>query len=164
MGWSLAGTYVPRDVDCDIETLSVNSRLSSANSARIYNHTFAYRNPHIMNNKLAFATYHSSDTSSMYGPKWDYPLFIRDKDVLNGFFLYALLLEKAEHQSVLVLPHNESTQSDRLKQALAERNARMEGPGQEAYTHACDDCYDMKIENDEISMYIYCCLCTSLMF
>ncbi|KAK7012469.1 hypothetical protein R3P38DRAFT_2790720 [Favolaschia claudopus] len=68
-------------------------------------------------------------------------LDMRAEDVLNGFFLYSLLLEKAERRSILVLAHDESTQKGRLGPALAERNKAMEGIGQEAYPHACDLCF-----------------------
>ncbi|KAJ7122670.1 hypothetical protein C8R43DRAFT_1136083 [Mycena crocata] len=65
---------------------------------------------------------------------------------MNGFFLYSLLLDKAEHDGILMLPHDEASQSDRLQPALAERNSTMEGTGQECYTHACDLCFAI-VEN-----------------
>ena len=78
---------------------------------------------------------------------------IRDEHVLNGFFLYSLLLDKAERGTRLWLVHDESSQRDRLKAALAERNKLMEGIGQENYTHACDLCFIVE-ENEagELSM------------
>jgi hypothetical protein len=68
-------------------------------------------------------------------------LELRSIDVTNGFFLYCLLLEKSERSGVLMLPHDEPSQNDRLKPALANRNKAMEGIGQEQYAHACDLCF-----------------------
>lgn len=79
---------------------------------------------------------------------WQTSLEMRAEDVLNGFLMYSLLLDKAEHGSFLLLPHDERSQRDRLKEALAERNKAMEGVGQESYPHACDLCYQV-YENEE---------------
>ncbi|KAJ7168385.1 hypothetical protein C8R43DRAFT_822857, partial [Mycena crocata] len=75
--------------------------LSATNWARIYNCALADPNARIANNKLAFASV---------------------DDVSNGFFLYSLLLEKSERGGVLLLPHDEADQKDRLQPVLAERN------------------------------------------
>lgn len=72
---------------------------------------------------------------------WQSSLNLRDEVVLNGVFLYCLLLDKAEQGGILVLNQEEHSQRDRLKAALAERNKAMEGTGQECYTHACDACF-----------------------
>ncbi|KAJ6479387.1 hypothetical protein DFH09DRAFT_951397, partial [Mycena vulgaris] len=81
---------------------------SATNCARIYNAAMSSPQPHVVNNKLAFPA-----------------------DVMNGFFLYSFLLDKSEQSGILVLPHDESSQGDRLKPALAERKSVMEGTGQE---------------------------------
>ncbi|KAL0957792.1 hypothetical protein HGRIS_001569 [Hohenbuehelia grisea] len=73
---------------------------------------------------------------------------MRDEDVMNGFFSYSLLLDKAEHGIVLVLPHVIKGQMDQLKEAMHEQNQTMEGSGQEAYQHACDVCCQI-IEKDD---------------
>lgn len=67
---------------------------------------------------------------------------------MNGFFLYSLLLDKAERHGVLVLPHDEPSQKDRLQPALAERNKMTEGIGQECYPHACDLCFIVFLNDD----------------
>jgi len=62
-------------------------------------------------------------------------------DVWNGFYLNALLLDSAEHRQLLVLPHAQGmTQRQRLEAAIRARNKALEGPGQEAWNHACDVC------------------------
>ncbi|KAK7001157.1 hypothetical protein R3P38DRAFT_3612695 [Favolaschia claudopus] len=100
--------------------------LSSSNWARIYNIALARTESHVLNNKIVFASQVQSSTR----PNPDgWNLDMRAEDVLNGFFLYSLLLEKAERRSIL---------KGRLGPALAERNKAMEGIGQEAYPHACD--------------------------
>lgn len=62
------------------------------------------------------------------------------KDVWNGFFLHSLLVDHMEQKTILELPHNATSQADRLKPQLQARNMRMAGPGQEEWSHACDLC------------------------
>jgi len=74
---------------------------------------------------------------------------------MNAFFLYSLLLDKAERGSVLLLNHNLKFR-ERLMPALAERNKQMEGIGQESYTHACDLCYIVfRDDNGNLSEFIF---------
>lgn len=101
--------------------------------------------PHITNNKLAFASVLQDYTRS---PPSGWNLEARNEDVMNGFLLYSLLLEKAERRGILVLPHDEASHKDRLQPALAERNKAMEGIGQEAYPHACDLCFFVFVAED----------------
>ncbi|KAJ7092220.1 hypothetical protein C8R44DRAFT_750333 [Mycena epipterygia] len=72
---------------------------------------------------------------------WKVTSSIRKEDPVNGFFLYSLLLEEAEQGGILILPHDEASQSYRLQPALAELNSATEGTGQECYVHACDLCF-----------------------
>ncbi|KAJ7106902.1 hypothetical protein C8R44DRAFT_637688, partial [Mycena epipterygia] len=119
--------------------------LSASNWAHIYNCALAEPHPHIANNKLAFASVYQ-----LY--KRDRPegsnLELRNKDVTNGFFLYSLLLEKSERAGILMLPHDEANQKDRLQPALAQRNKAMEGIGQEHWAHARDLCF-IVFEDDD---------------
>lgn len=124
---------------------SCNSRLSATNCARIYNHTFAHRSAHIFNNPLAFPSAHHPDPYSDLD--WQVSLEVRAEDVMNGFLEYSLLLDKAEHNGRLVLPHGGS-QKDRLQPALDERNTLTEGTGQENYLHACDLCFIVFTDDD----------------
>ncbi|KAJ7286256.1 hypothetical protein C8J57DRAFT_1169032 [Mycena rebaudengoi] len=62
--------------------------------------------------------------------------------VLDSFLLHGILCDKNKRREVLSVPHN-SSQNHRLDQALAERNYRMTGTGQDMWAHACDKC--MKI-------------------
>ena len=72
---------------------------------------------------------------------WQFSLQLDVDDVWNGFFLHALILDHLETGSAgLKLTHNVESQAKRLQPALQERNARMAGPGQEAWNHACDRC------------------------
>jgi hypothetical protein len=95
---------------------------------------------HILNNQLAYQQQVRSTNLASKLP-WKYSLELDDEIVLNGFLLYSLLLEKSERATTLFLPHDEKSQRFRLQDALAERNKQMEGPGQEAYFHACDLCF-----------------------
>jgi hypothetical protein len=57
---------------------------------------------HIVNNKLAFpAVYH--EATHLTPPNWKFNRLIRKEDVMNGFFLYSLLLDKSEQSGILVL-------------------------------------------------------------
>jgi len=109
------------------------------NCARIYNISMGSRFAHIINNQAAYLqTFNLYDHCS---PEWQTSLELRDEYVMNGFFLYSLLLEKSEQGTTLLLSHNESSQRDHLQNALKERNKQMEGTGQESYLHACDLCF-----------------------
>ena len=110
-------------------------RLSSLNCARIYNLGLSTPFAYIRNNERAFAATSAGDDV----PRNLNPTLLRSTDVLNGFFIYSLLLHKAEQGGFLILPHD--FDQDRLNVALMERNKEMEGIGQEAYPHACDLCY-----------------------
>ncbi|KAJ7708089.1 hypothetical protein B0H17DRAFT_971679, partial [Mycena rosella] len=112
--------------------------LSASNWARIYNCAMSETNPHIANNKLAFASVYGNRKKT---PAEGWNLELRNLDVTNGFFLYSLLLEKSERGGILLLPHDEPSQKDRLQPVLAERNKAMEGIGQEHWAHACDLCF-----------------------
>ena len=121
-------------------------RLSSMNAARIYNLSIAQTDSHISNTPQAYShTQHSSYSwrSSDMEAGWGCSRELGEEYLLNGFFLYSLLLEKAEQSSTLFLPHDEQSQKHRLQEALLERNKKMEGPGQEAYLHACDLCFSV---------------------
>ncbi|KAJ7178518.1 hypothetical protein C8R43DRAFT_833145, partial [Mycena crocata] len=59
--------------------------------------------------------------------------------VLEAFLLHAILRDKMKHKENLVLPHN-GHQNHRLDEALAERNYRMVGTGQEQWAHTCSRC------------------------
>lgn len=61
-------------------------------------------------------------------------------DVLDGFLLYSLLLDHTDRSCTLILPHDVSSQRLHLDPLLSERNAAMEGFGEEHYGHACKLC------------------------
>ncbi|KAJ3506212.1 hypothetical protein NLJ89_g6995 [Agrocybe chaxingu] len=118
-------------------TSKVFAWVSSLNCARIYNESLASLNAHILNNLVAYA----DDPRIHETPvQWKTSLEIRDEYVLDGFFLYSLMLDKAERGNPLLLRHD-TTMRERLKNILNERNKEMEGTGQEQYGHACDLCF-----------------------
>ncbi|KAF9537886.1 hypothetical protein CPC08DRAFT_824680 [Agrocybe pediades] len=112
--------------------------LSSRNLARLYNFSLANVDSVLINNERAFGPYCVRE--SPLQRYWQTSLKLQEEHVMNGFFLYSLLLEKAERHAILALPH-QGLLRDRLQIALSERNKQMEGVGQESYTHACDLCY-----------------------
>lgn len=111
------------------------------NGCRIYNISMGNSNAHILNNQQAYMEELKSLHYNQPSIVWPCSLELGDEFLLNGFFLYSLLLEKSEQCSTLFLPHDESSQRLRLRDALLEQNKQMEGPGQEAYLHACDLCF-----------------------
>lgn len=64
---------------------------------------------------------------------------LQPKTVLDGFFIYSLLLDMSEHGQNLVML-NQGDARSRLRIPLVDRNKAMEGTGQEAYAHECDKC------------------------
>jgi len=103
--------------------LNAKNRTSATNCARIYNN--AFRNPVVTASCPAV---------------WACNLELNVEQVWTGFFLHSLLLDHMEQGSVLGLEHDAPSQSRRLRPALEARNARMVGPGQEEWNHACDLC------------------------
>jgi hypothetical protein len=70
-------------------------RLSATNCARIYNEALSSPRSHVLHNRLAFtAIYH--ETQNLTPDDWQLTRLIRKEDTMNGFFLYSLLLNKAE--------------------------------------------------------------------
>lgn len=113
---------------------------------QIYNHTLAIHCPHIINNKLASATtFHHQVQSPI---DWQSSLKMRPDNVMNGFFLYSLLLNQAECCSGLLLPHDAADQKECLQPALEEWNAATEGIGQENYAHACELCFIVFLDSN----------------
>jgi hypothetical protein len=110
------------------------------NASRIYNVSLANVNAHILNNRQAYLDQIHSVHQCMEQP-WAHSLELDGEFFLNGFLLYSLLLAKSEHGTTLFLEHDKQSQRLRLQDALMERNKQMEGPGQEAYLHACDLCF-----------------------
>ncbi|KAF8588794.1 hypothetical protein K439DRAFT_1645329 [Ramaria rubella] len=112
---------------------------SSENCARTYNQALQMPNAHQANN--------GTPEVPLLG-SWVLSLTMSGGHVLDGFLLYSLLLDKAEHNETLVMPHDAASQKLHLEPVMAERNVTMEGIGQEHYAHACDLCGKM-YENDE---------------
>lgn len=71
---------------------------------------------------------------------------LHDDDVLDAFFLQALLRDCDTHTLSLNLPHH-GLQRVRFEAALDARNYAMAGTGQEMWAHACAKC--MKIWTGE---------------
>ena len=120
------------------------------NFARIYNESIVSLHSHVVNNPGAYVNTLFSGNDGLLSNFADpaQSLELQDDHVLNGFFLYSLLLDKEERGTSLVLSHHEPSQCERLKEALSQRNKRMEGTGQDAYAHACDKCFIVS-ENQE---------------
>ncbi|KAF4614627.1 hypothetical protein D9613_003186 [Agrocybe pediades] len=142
-----------------ITTSKVFGWLSAQNCARIYNMSLSSPLSAQLNNELAFGPVKMPDVPEQR--HWQTSLELQDEHVLNGFFIYSLLLEKAERGQILSLGHK-LNHRDRLQPALQERNQSMEGPGQEAYTHACDLCYVVYEGGDGRKMKIQAAVCDGI--
>jgi hypothetical protein len=105
-------------------------RASATNCARIYNETM----------------HMSANLPTRMPSDWLWRTSLDEKDVWNGFYLNALLLDNLELRRIhaafppLTLRHTGVTHPERINQALHLRNRRMEGIGQEQWNHACDTC------------------------
>ncbi|KAJ6560405.1 hypothetical protein B0H19DRAFT_1290213 [Mycena capillaripes] len=66
--------------------------------------------------------------------------------VFDSFLLHALLQDKRNRREILSLPHR-GYQNHRYDEALAQRNLRMVGTGQDMWAHACNRC--MKLYQGE---------------
>lgn len=116
------------------------------NCARIYNESLAFVHSHISNNPLAYPN--SFHLHNRPAPVSTCKLDVDEEHVLNAFFIYALILDKSEKQTILMMSHKETSHRERLKPLLAERNRETEGTGQEAYNHACDLCFIVYEDKD----------------
>ncbi|PPQ64861.1 hypothetical protein CVT26_002579 [Gymnopilus dilepis] len=135
------------------------SSLSSLSCARIYNESIGPLHAVVLNSPHAFAPAEVIRYSPPSSFIWQTSYELQDADVLNGFFLFSLLLDHAELGHALHLDHNAPSQKIRLKPALKERNVRMEGYGQEEYTHACDLCYIVSKDADGKEVKIQAAIC-----
>ncbi|KAG6848444.1 hypothetical protein H0H93_016899 [Arthromyces matolae] len=103
--------------------MMVNAWTSAINCARIYNE--------------GLTGHRFSPTLPISYPK---SLQLSVEDVWNGLFLYWLLSDCKENGIRLELEHGASSQALCLEPSLSARNLRMSGPGQDEWSHACDDC------------------------
>ncbi|RPD69138.1 hypothetical protein L226DRAFT_548234 [Lentinus tigrinus ALCF2SS1-7] len=67
----------------------------------------------------------------------------------DAFFLFALLRNRMERRTHLVLSNN-GDQSARLEPALLARNASMVGPAREKWNHICDKCCSIEEHDGEL--------------
>ncbi|EPQ50066.1 hypothetical protein GLOTRDRAFT_108722 [Gloeophyllum trabeum ATCC 11539] len=104
-------------------TLKVVSWTSATNCAKLYN--LALGNPSI---------------TPLLPSDWPIKFALDAERVWEAFFLYSLLLDHHEHGELLILPHNSSSQFERLRPAIQARNKQMAGPGQPEWNHACNLC------------------------
>lgn len=113
--------------------------VSASNCARIYNMSLSSMSAHSRNNELAFFPSVHTERAKLPDAWPNQTLDYRT--ALDGFFLYSVLLDKAERMEALRVSHSGEVNRDRIKSALEERNFRMEGTGQEYWAHACDLCF-----------------------
>lgn len=108
---------------CEVIIDSTILRTSASNCARIYNDGLA-----------------RSALNLILPPVPSKSLILVVEDVWDSLMLYWLLTDCDEQGEVLELIHVAPSQAKRLRPALKARNKRMEGPGQEAWNHACELC------------------------
>ncbi|KAF5345361.1 hypothetical protein D9758_008449 [Tetrapyrgos nigripes] len=135
--------------------------LSAGNCSRIYDWSLATSRQYIKNNPLAFPGAALLPFSQV-PDTWPVSARLRPEDVLNGFFLYSLLLHKAERSAVLILPHDEKSHRMRLRDELALRNKLMEGVGQEQYLHACDLCFKVYEDENGVQRKLQAAVCDGI--
>ncbi|CAK5266827.1 unnamed protein product [Mycena citricolor] len=115
--------FVDREM-CELfSIMMVNLWTSATNCARIYNEG-------LQNNLV----------KPFLPADWPFATEIDVEHVWDAFYYHNLLLDHERRSSLLVVPNLVTSQAERLRPALLERNRRMVGPGQDAWNHACDDC------------------------
>ncbi|KAF9022229.1 hypothetical protein BDZ89DRAFT_1070862 [Hymenopellis radicata] len=128
--------------------MSVCSWVSSTNNAKIYN--LEYDNA----------------TTQAVANSWDLSVEMSSDMAMDGLLLLGLLRDTVERQVMLTLNQNAPNNHDRLRPALEERTARMVGPGQEYWNHACTGCCEVNqdtkqalraVVTDGIAMGHACC-------
>ncbi|KAL4256186.1 hypothetical protein AB1N83_012856 [Pleurotus pulmonarius] len=131
-----------------ITTGKVFGWLSATNWAHIYNTGLAHLQRYIVNNPTAFSNVAWQSSRSSHSTNW--------------FFLYSLLLDKAEHHWQLILGHDMDSQPKRLTEALMERNHATEGVGQESYGHACNVCCHIFKSDDAKMVKLHAAVCDGI--
>ncbi|EAU88688.2 hypothetical protein CC1G_01061 [Coprinopsis cinerea okayama7 len=117
---------------CEIfSSMMVNAGVSASNCARVFNDSIANKTVQAFLSS-AYRLEHKLDAESV----WD------------ALFLFWLLEDSVENDTVLKLDHQAPSQADRLNKGLYERNLRMVGTGQEHWNHACDLCSWIKKSED----------------
>ncbi|KIJ36555.1 hypothetical protein M422DRAFT_61158 [Sphaerobolus stellatus SS14] len=79
---------------------------------------------------------------------WKFALKLDTDIVSDAFYLYSLLLDHSRQAQVLSPPHHAPNNTERLQNALEQRNERMVGPGQPEWNHACDVCTKISVSED----------------
>lgn len=85
--------------------------------------------------------------------QWPSRFLLKADDVWSAFFLYALILDHEEQRAIsnsagtLELPHEASSQAERIRSALRIRNSRIVGIGQEYWAHACNLCCWVSVDD-----------------
>ena len=84
-------------------------------------------------------------------------LVLDTEDVWSSLFLYWLLQDCEERQTVLKLEHDSPSQAKWLQPALHLQNRRMVGPGKEEWNHACDLCcwIDTRADGTQSNNFIH---------
>ncbi|KAI0049302.1 hypothetical protein FA95DRAFT_1489519 [Auriscalpium vulgare] len=110
------------------ETQMAMLHASAENIARVYNHSLSL-----------------SEKSALHDSRLSDQLDLQT--VWDSFFMHALLRDSQKREQALSLPHH-GLQSQRFNLALAERNYRMAGTGQEMWAHACKGCMKVIVADD----------------
>ncbi|KAF8967356.1 hypothetical protein BDZ97DRAFT_1916953 [Flammula alnicola] len=119
-------------------TMMLTSWTSAGNCARIYNDGLALKSLSPSLPALFSKSHVSLDV----------------EDVWDGVSLHWLLEDAEERDEVLELVQDAPSQAKRLQPALHARNLRMAGPGQEAWSHACDLCCWIETRPNGMKTYI----------
>ncbi|KAI1791108.1 hypothetical protein LXA43DRAFT_889807, partial [Ganoderma leucocontextum] len=124
-------SYVSAEVCEMFATLMNISWTSATNCAQFYNLSCG-----------------KEDLSEYLPYDWKVSHELNPELVWDAIFSYSLLLDHHERREALELPHNAPSQAERLRPAIQARNIRMEGPGQEHWSHACNLCCWVHTDDD----------------
>lgn len=116
-----------------IDILIFIFRVSATNNAHIYNEEHG-------------------DVSSRFPSGWPTTGRMTCPMVWDAFFIHSLLEEYSEMHRHLVLD-NDQHQATRLSNAIRERNISAIGTGQEEWSHACDLCCVVEVQDNKACEY-----------
>jgi hypothetical protein len=71
---------------------------------------------------------------------WDTTFSMTSDHIYDAFYLKALMLDRKASGGQLEMSNSATSQAERLRPLLQERNARFQGPGRPEWDHCCDLC------------------------
>ncbi|PPQ78706.1 hypothetical protein CVT24_002284 [Panaeolus cyanescens] len=125
-------TFIDKQLCAMFTSMMLNLVTSAANCAKVYNETMS-----------------NTEAKDLLADVYRRDHELAGKTVWDSLFLFWLMEDHVENNTILEVNHQASTQAIHLEKALEARNDRMIGPGQELWNHACDLCLWIKEQDGD---------------